>query len=46
MKNSSIAAELFGDTFVKHYCASREWEWKQHAKAVTDWEFKRYFEIV
>jgi glutamine synthetase len=46
MKNSSIASELFGDTFVKHYCASREWEWKQHAKAVTDWEFKRYFEIV
>jgi glutamine synthetase len=25
---------------------TREWEWKQHLKAVTDWEYKRYFEII
>lgn len=46
MQNSSVASELFGENFVKHFCDSREWEWKQHQKAVTDWEFKRYFEIV
>ena len=46
MKNSTVAPELFGDNFVKHFCDSRVWEWKQHQKAVTDWEFKRYFEIV
>jgi glutamine synthetase len=46
MKNSSIARELFGDKFVTHFCGTREWEWKQHLKAVTDWEFKRYFEII
>ena len=46
MKNSTVAPELFGDNFVKHFCDSRDWEWKQHQKAVTDWEFKRYFEIV
>jgi glutamine synthetase len=46
MKDSTVATELFGETFVKHFCDSREWEWKQHLKAVTDWEFKRYFEIV
>ncbi len=46
MKNSQVAAELFGAKFVKHFCDSREWEWKQHQKAVTDWEYKRYFEIV
>jgi glutamine synthetase len=46
MKNSSVAVELFGAEFVKHFSATREWEWRQHAKSVTDWEFKRYFEIV
>jgi glutamine synthetase len=25
---------------------TREWEWQQHLKAVTDWEYKRYFEII
>ncbi|MBC7539925.1 MAG: glutamine synthetase [Bacteriovorax sp.] len=46
MKSSSVAKEIFGEKFVKHFTDTREWEWKQHAKAVTDWEFKRYFEIV
>lgn len=46
MKESSIANELFGEAFVKHFCATREWEWRQHEKAVTDWELKRYFEII
>ncbi|HXH75995.1 MAG TPA: hypothetical protein VNJ08_13575 [Bacteriovoracaceae bacterium] len=46
MKKSTIANELFGENFVRHFCDSREWEWKQHLKAVTDWEYKRYFEIV
>jgi len=45
-KNSDVAKELFGETFVKHFADTREWEWKQHAKAVTDWEYKRYFEII
>ncbi len=46
MKTSSIAKELFGDGFVQHFTQTREWEVKQFAKAVTDWEIKRYFEIV
>ena len=46
MKNSTIARELFGDDFVNHFVQTREWEWKQHLKAVTDWELKRYFEII
>lgn len=46
MKNSTIARQLFGDTFVDHFVQTREWEWKQHLKAVTDWEYKRYFEII
>lgn len=46
MKSSKIANDLFGENFVKHFCGTREWEWKQFQKSVTDWEYKRYFEIV
>jgi glutamine synthetase len=46
MKQSSIAKEIFGEKFVDHFVNTREWEWKQHLKAVTDWEYKRYFEII
>ncbi len=46
MKNSAIAKELFGEIFVNHFTQTREWEVKQFAKVVTDWETKRYFEII
>lgn len=46
MKNSTVAKELFGEAFTTHFCGTREWEWKQHLKFVTDWELKRYFEII
>jgi glutamine synthetase len=46
MKQSAIAKEIFGEKFVDHFVNTREWEWKQHLKAVTDWEYKRYFEII
>jgi glutamine synthetase len=46
MKKSEIAQALFGETFVQHFCGTREWEWKQFGKAVTDWELRRYFEII
>jgi glutamine synthetase len=46
MKNSELAKELFGDQFVQHFTKTREWEWKQYAKQVTDWELKRYMEII
>ena len=46
MKQSTIAAEILGEPFVQHFVETREWEWKQHLKAVTDWEMKRYFEII
>ncbi len=46
MKQSKIAREILGNEFVEHFTITREWEWRQHLKAVTDWEFKRYFEII
>ena len=46
MKGSAIAKELFGEAFVAHFTATREWEWRQFSKVVTDWELKRYLEII
>ncbi len=45
-QRSDIARDWLGDTFVDHYAATREWEWRQWQDAVTDWELKRYFEII
>jgi glutamine synthetase len=46
MKTSEVAKELFGAAFTEHFTATREWEWKQWMKVVTDWELKRYLEII
>jgi len=46
MRDSSVAKEILGEKFVEHFTQTREWEWRQHLKAVTDWEYKRYFEII
>jgi len=45
-KQSAVAREIFGDTFVAHFAASREWEEREFRKHVTDWEMDRYFEII
>ena len=45
-RDSDVARDWFGDDFVDHYAATREWEWRQWLDAVTDWEMKRYFEII
>jgi glutamine synthetase len=45
-RESKIAREMLGDTFVEHFAATREWESRQWLDAVTDWELKRYFEII
>ena len=46
MKNSKLAIELFGENFVRHFTKTRDWEWNQHLNSVSDWELKRYFEII
>ena len=46
MKGSDVARELFGDAFTEHFVMTREWEWRQHLRSVTDWEYRRYFEII
>jgi glutamine synthetase len=45
-RTSEAARDLFGDGFVDHFAATREWEHRQFQDAVTDWETRRYFEII
>jgi glutamine synthetase len=42
---SACLREIFGNEFVEHYAATRDWEVRQFAAAVTDWELERYFEV-
>ena len=46
LKASKPARSLFGDAFVDHYSATREWEEREFRKAITDWELDRYMEII
>lgn len=46
LKKSKMAREWFGDAFVEHFAATREWEEREFRKHITDWELSRYFEII
>lgn len=50
MKNSEEAKEMFGEDFVEHFTMTREWEYNEYLASfqdtVTDWEVKRYAEII
>ena len=46
LRASKAARDWFGDAFVEHFAATREWEERQFRKAITDWELQRYFEII
>ena len=43
---SKVARELFGDAFVDHFAATRDWEDRLARKHVSDWDLARYFEII
>lgn len=46
LKASEVARDWFGDAFVDHFAATREWEEREFRKHITDWELGRYFEII
>lgn len=46
LKHSSPARRLFGEEFIEHFVASREWEEREFRRHITDWELDRYFEII
>ncbi len=43
---SQPAIALFGEAFVEHYAATRDWEDREGRRAITDWQLARYFEII
>jgi len=45
-RQSAVARDWLGEEFVDHFAATRDWEWRQWLDGVTDWELKRYFEII
>ena len=55
-KQSKAARSIWGDSFVDHFSSTRIWEYKQYLKhrsfffqeesKISDWELKRYFEII
>ena len=46
LADSKVAREILGETFVDHFVRTRVWEWRQFQDAVTDWELRRYFEVI
>ncbi len=46
LQRSKAARSLFGDAFIEHYAASRDWEERENRRAITDWQLRRYFEII
>jgi len=43
---SDVARQLLGDGVVDHYAAIARWEIDEFMKEVTDWERRRYFELI
>ncbi|MGV3703970.1 MAG: glutamine synthetase family protein [Arcticibacter sp.] len=46
MSKSPLPMELFGSAFINHFSKTRFWECKEQSRYVSDWELKRYFEII
>lgn len=45
-KKDSVARKCLGDEFVNHYVSTRNHEWNLWQNAVTDYELKRYMELI
>lgn len=46
LARSSIAREYFGSDFIEHFVVTRRWEVQQYEQAVTNWERRRYLELI
>ncbi|HSG89972.1 MAG TPA: glutamine synthetase family protein [Pseudomonadales bacterium] len=46
LRGSELARSWFGDAFVDHFAATREWEAREYERHVNDWQLARYFEII
>jgi glutamine synthetase len=46
LDRSKLARDVLGEEIVEHFVETRTWEWRQFQDAVTDWELRRYFEVI
>ncbi|MHB8600454.1 MAG: glutamine synthetase family protein [Ktedonobacteraceae bacterium] len=46
LEQSEVAREYLGTDFVEHFVATRRWEVKEYEKAVTNWDRRRYLELI
>ncbi|MCX8501091.1 MAG: glutamine synthetase [Alphaproteobacteria bacterium] len=46
LRGSAMLRAALGDDLVDHFAATREWEEREFQKFVTDYELKRYLEII
>jgi glutamine synthetase len=46
LSRSEHARDLLGEGFVDHYVRTRDWECRQYERVVTEWELRRYFEVI
>jgi len=46
LERCAEARKILGDGFVDHYVRTRDWEVRQFERVVTEWELRRYFEII
>jgi glutamine synthetase len=46
LEQSELAQEYFGPDFVEHFVATRRWEVSEYDKAVTNWDRRRYLELI
>ncbi len=46
LEKSEVAREYLGPDFVEHFVATRRWEVKEYEKAVTNWDRRRYLELI
>ncbi len=46
LERSEVAREYLGADFVEHFVATRRWEVKQYEKVVSNWDRRRYLEMI
>jgi glutamine synthetase len=46
LAKSELARQVLPEAFIDHYVRTRDWEARQHARSVSQWELERYFEII
>ena len=46
LAQSTLARELLGEQFINHFVETRQWEVRRFNQTVTDWELRRYLELV